>query len=222
MSLTAILPVPVCFADRPDAVFTPVAGQAPLVRAVRTLESSAQVLVAAAAPLADAVRETLDSQSFSRVRVVVAAPRGERAECVAAALRVVDGPYVLVHDLEWPVFGADTAHRIAEALRGGAVAVVPAQPVTDSVKAVDEQGRLLATVDRAQLRTVQYPRGFDVTVLSALSARAGSGSFDEFEVALSEGVAVTLIDGDPAALHVELPRDGRYLAAVIASQQDDR
>ncbi|MGZ8802668.1 MAG: IspD/TarI family cytidylyltransferase [Mycobacterium sp.] len=221
MSVTAILPVPIRFAERRDAVFASVAGLSPLVRVIRAFERSGDVIVAVAEPLADAVREALVGQSFSAVRVVVAESPGERAQCVAAGLRAVtDGGHVMVHDIEWPIVGTDTLHRIVATLDEGAVAVMPARPVTDSVKAVGKDGVLTATLERSQLRTVQYPRGFDSEVLAQLVQRAETGPFDELEVALSAGTPVTLIEGDDEALNVELPRDADYLAALIAGRQD--
>jgi 2-C-methyl-D-erythritol 4-phosphate cytidylyltransferase len=222
--VTAILPLPVRFADCPDAVLTPVAGQSPLVRVVGGLAPTADVVVAAAEPLVEAVRETLDGQGFSSVRVVSAGESGGRAECLAAGLAARDRSlaHVLVHDIEWPVFSPDSPERVLAALRSGAVVAVPVAPVTDSVKAVDERGTLLSTVDRAQLRTLQYPRGFDAGLLAELVSRGTCGAFDELEAAMSRGVAVTAVDGDADALSAELPRDARYLAAVIGSRRDSR
>lgn len=221
MTVTAILPVPVRFTRRREAVFAAVAGTSPLDRAVRALEVTGDVVIAVAGPLADQVREALAGQSFSRVRVVVSEPPGERVHCVAAGLAIVaDTSHVVVHDIEWPTAGTGVVDRVAAALREGAVAVMPSCPVTDSVKSVDPDGALTATLDRSQLRTVQYPRGFAADVLAQLVGLHRSGPFDELEAALSAGVPVSLIDGDAEALRVELPRDTDYLAALITTRRD--
>ncbi len=114
------------------------------------------------------------------------------------------------------MFDPAGARRVASALRAGAAAVLPNRPVTDSIKAVDGRGIVTATLDRAELCAVQYPRGFRADVLTALMNRAEPGSFDELRAALSAGLAVELIEGDAAAFSVVLPRDADYLAAVIA------
>ena len=220
MAVTAVLPVPIGFAGRREAVFASVAGVSPLVRVVRVLEQRCDVVVASAAPLAAAVREALAGQNFSRVPVVVSVPSGERVQCVAAGLRgLAEGGEVLVHDIGWPIVGAGTLGRVIASLRDGAVAVMPASPVTDSVKAVGIGGVLAATLDRSQLRTVQYPRGFAVDVLANLVKRSGSGTFDELEAALSTGTPLTFIEGDDDALSVDLPRDADYLAALILGRE---
>lgn len=220
MSVTAILPVPVGFVERRDAVFAPVAGESPLFRVVRALQVRCDVIVATAGVLADDVREALVGQEFSKVRVVVSASNGERAQCVTAGLSGLsyDDP-VIVHDIEWPLVGAGALDRIIATLRDGAVAVMPAGQVTDSVKAVDADGLVTATLDRSQLRVVQYPRGYAADVLATLVTRSGSGSFDELETALSAGTPLTLIEGDDEALCVELPCEAGYLAALIEARQ---
>lgn len=219
MTVTAILPLPVGFAERRKAVFAPVAGMSPLVRVVKTLQQRCEVVVATADALTGAVRETLAEQSISGVRVVEAAPTGERSQCVLAGLRGLSGgDHVMVHDIAWPIVGVGTLDRIIATLRGGAAAVMPAGPVTDSVKMTDEDG-LITTVDRSRLRSVQYPRGFTAEMLALLVKRGGSGGFDELETALSEGVPLTLIEGDDESLRVELPYDAGYLAVLIETRQ---
>ncbi|MCH9668638.1 MAG: 2-C-methyl-D-erythritol 4-phosphate cytidylyltransferase [Actinomycetia bacterium] len=221
MAVTAILPVPVGFAERRDAVFGSVAGMSPLVRIVRALETRCDVVIATTGALADDVREDLVGQGVSRVRVVVSELPGERAQCVAAGLRqIAGGGHVLVHDIQWPILGGDTLDRIVAALRGGAVAVMLASPVTDSVKAVAAGGWLTSTLDRSQLCTVQYPRGFEAEALALLVKQDGTGRFDELESVLAHGTPLTLIAGDTEAVSVELPRDADYLAALIEGRQD--
>ncbi|PRC47091.1 4-diphosphocytidyl-2C-methyl-D-erythritol kinase, partial [Mycobacterium sp. ITM-2017-0098] len=183
MSVTAILPVPQCFISRRDAVFAPVAGQSPLVRIVRTLQSAGDVVVCAAEPLIDDMRTVLAAQNLSSVRVETAAAPGGRAQCIAAGLQALadrpKGP-VLLHDIAWPLVAPALLVRVVAALRDGAGAVLPTCPVTDSIKAVDTGGAVTATVDRAPLRTVQYPRGFDAAVLARLISGAPE-AFDEME-----------------------------------------
>lgn len=178
-------------------------------------------MVATAAVLADTVRETLAGQDLSRVRVVVAGSTGERARCVEAGLQGLDDhTAVVVHDIVWPILGAGLLDRVVAALHQGAVAVMPATPVTDSVKTIDAAGVLTATVDREQLRTVQYPRGFDAATLAVLLKHSGSEPFDELEAVLSSGTPLTIVEGDDEAVSVELPRDTDYLAALIEGRHD--
>jgi 2-C-methyl-D-erythritol 4-phosphate cytidylyltransferase len=96
---------------------------------------------------------------------------------------------------------------------------MPALPLTDSVKAIDANGSVTATIDRSTLQTVQYPRGFTTRQLSELLACRSSDYFDELEESLAAGVSITVVEGDPDAFVVELPRDAALVEAIIASRQ---
>ena len=219
---TAIVPVPAQLADRTDTVLTPIAGESALIRVVRALVEVATVVVATAPMLAEAVRELLDAQGFSRVAVVAAAAPGDAAGCVAAALdhaAVAGG--VLVHDVGWPLVDPEVVHRLVAALGDGAQWVAPARPVTDSIKAVDDDGVIVATLDRAELEVVQYPRGVAADVLRRAVSGVEADRFDDLDAVLSAHATLTLVTGDPHAFGVELPRDADYLAAVMASRQPD-
>lgn len=217
--MTAILPVPTTLVSRREAVFSPVAGQSSLARIVRSLAPVADVIVAAAAPLLDEVKKSLAQQGLSATRVCVADDPGARRDCISAALRVPGvADQVLLHDIAWPLVSPATLDRVVAALRAGSVAALPVCPVTDSIKAVNSNGAVTATVERTPLRTVQCPRGFDAAVLTRLITH-GPG-IDELDAVLTSGVSVTSVDGDTDTMAVELPRDASYLAAVIECRSD--
>jgi 2-C-methyl-D-erythritol 4-phosphate cytidylyltransferase len=81
---------------------------------------------------------------------------------------------------------------------------------------VNAQGTVVGTLDRSTLRAVQYPRGFTVDKLFELLTERTSEDFDELDESLRTGTAITVVDGDPDAFVVELPRDTVYLEALIA------
>ena len=92
---------------------------------------------------------------------------------------------VLVHDVARPFVPVDVVHRVLARLADGADAVVPARPVTDTIKQVDEEGAVVATLDRSGLRAVQTPQGFRRAVLEAAHA-AGAGRSLTDDAALVE------------------------------------
>lgn len=217
MNPTAIVPVPVGYADRGDAALASVAGRSAIGRIADALRPVADVVLAVAPTMAHAVLEAVATQHIPDVRVVTAEAPGWRVQCLDAGLADSGGGLVLVADLAWTVFGPDLLSRVQGALAGGAVAVVPTTAVTDSVKRVDVRGCVTDTVDRSRLRTMQYPRGFDATALKALTAGAAE-PFDEVIAAVHAGLRVTQVDGDDAARRVELPVDGAYLTAVLQAR----
>src|SRR5699024_482311 len=66
-----------------------------------------------------------------------------------------------------------------ETVRAGAGAVVPALPVVDTVKEVDDDGVVIGTPDRSALRAVQTPQGFDPALLLAAYDAAGDVATDD-------------------------------------------
>lgn len=213
--LAAILPLPDTFADNADAVFSPLAGEAPVVRAARTMRGAA--VIAVAEPLIGAVRKTLAAHGLSAVSVTVAEGLGSRAHCLEAGLRYLKAQprHVVVHDIRRPLAPASLRDRVIGALQSGSPVVMPVFAVTDSVKAVDASGSVTGTLDRSTLRAVQYPRGFSADHLARLLAGCTTGDFDELDESLRTATPIAFIDGDSDAFVVELPRDAAFVEAII-------
>ena len=92
VDLAAILPLSEASAD---SAFTPLAGEAPVVRVARTMRGTA--VVAAAESLVLRVSETLAAQGLSDIAVVAADRRGSRAHCLAAGLQHFSDPVSYTH-----------------------------------------------------------------------------------------------------------------------------
>ena len=109
--------------------------------------------------------------------------------------------------------------RVARAVLDGNQAVVPVVPVADTIKVVDGE-RVTATPDRASLRAVQTPQGFDLKVLRAaneayLAAQdAGFTATDDASLAEWHGVDVVTVQGDPMAFKITTPIDMRLAASI--------
>ena len=106
---------------------------------------------------------------------------------------------VLIHDAARPFA---TPALLARALAAGAQrrSAVPGVPVVDTIKAVDADGRVLATPQRAGLRAVQTPQvfAFDL-ILNAHRAATAAGVedlTDDAAVAEWAGHATYIYDGD--------------------------
>jgi 2-C-methyl-D-erythritol 4-phosphate cytidylyltransferase len=94
------------------------------------------------------------------------------------------------------------------ALQSGHAAVVPALPVSDTIKAVDVNGVVLGTPERAGLRAVQTPQGFQTELLRRAYERAGTGGFtDDASVVEMTGTQVQVVEGDPLAFKITTPTD---------------
>lgn len=208
------------------ASLQPLAGRSPLARVVDDcLEAVADrtaFVVAVGEPLADEVRAALARDALDAVCVEVVGGSASREQCLVAALeRVVAEPvsatHVLVYDVRQPLTPSDLSKRVVEGLTRGASVVLPVQPVTDSVKVVDDRGVVTASLDRSTLQTVQYPRGFAAEHLGRL-LEDSVGEFDEAVEAIRSTVPIDTVDGDGEAVAVDLPHDRPFLEAVIAAR----
>lgn len=153
---------------------------------------------------------------------LIVAGGADRTESVRLALAAVgDADYVLVHDAARALTPPTLVARVVQALEEGHGAVVPALPVADTIKAVDANGAVLGTPERAGLRAVQTPQGFRTEVLRRAYARAGDGSSgqgftDDASMVEQMGGQVQVVEGDPLAFKITTPLDLVLAEAILA------
>lgn len=125
-----------------------------------------------------------------------------------------DCGHVLVHDSARPFASAELVRRVLAALADGALAVVPGLKVTDTIKRVDKNGKVLETPDRSGLRAVQTPQGFCLEALRKAHARAQDEGWDVTDDAgLMEraGESVLVVQGEEANVKITHPADLQLL-----------
>ena len=192
------------------------AGEPLLVHAIRRLRACPSVgpVVVAAPPTDVAAVVAL----LSPYDVAVVPGGRERQDSVAAGLAALpaDVDLVLVHDAARALVPVAVVEAVVAALRGGAQAVVPVLPVADTVKRVDVDGVVLATVPRTDLRVAQTPQGFVRTILEAAHRAAPVGMTDDAGLVEATGVTVTTVPGSEDAFKVTRPFDLLVAQAVLA------
>jgi len=129
------------------------------------------------------------------------------------------GPLALI--VARPLVGAATIDRVVTAVRAGR-SVVAALPVVDTLKDVDADGRIVATVSRETLWRAQTPQGFprQVIVNAHRRARAERVSATD-DAALLErlGIPVHVVRGSERALKVTEPGDFARVDALLANDE---
>lgn len=125
---------------------------------------------------------------------------------------------VLIHDGVRPLVAPALIDRVLDGLERH-VAVVPALPVTDTLKRV-EQGLIRKTVARAGLYRAQTPQGFAYrAILEAHRRAVGTMLTDDAAVAEDAGLEVAIVPGDEANLKIteadDLVRAGRLLDGTL-------
>lgn len=205
-----------------------------LIHAVRAMARSRAVsLVVVVAPSDGAaeVRHLLDEHPLPERTEVLVVPGGDtRQESVRAGLAALppDVTSVLIHDAARPLVPVDTVDAVVEAVRDGAPAVVPALPLADTVKEVEpaagpgEPEPVVATPERARLRAVQTPQGFDLaTLVKAHETIAvnGEGATDDAAMVERLGTTVMVVPGHEEAFKVTRPLDLVLAEAVLARRR---
>ena len=133
-----------------------------------------------------------------------------RADSVRSGLAAAKGQLVAIHDAARPFASAEiiTAALQAAAESGAAA---PAVPVKDTIKVADQDGKVVATPDRAMLYAVQTPQCFDralyLQALEAVSGEKASLVTDDCSLFELAGLPVTLTAGDYANLKITTKED---------------
>ncbi len=136
----------------------------------------------------------------------------ERMDSVGNGLQALQGSgveLVMVHDAVRPCFPLDA---VAEALQlaasdGAAILAIPAR---DTVKLVDESGRITETPDRRNVWLAQTPQVFRIEVLlNAYKKAADTGFVATDDASLVEHAAhpVRVVEGSQDNIKITYPAD---------------
>lgn len=165
----------------------------------------------------------LDSHGLPETRDIRVVAGGEsRQESVRLGLAALpdEVDVVLVHDAARPLVPVDLVDAVAAAVRDGAPAVVPGLPLADTVKQIDPAtDAVTGTPDRALLRAVQTPQGFDRATLVRAHATITSEVTDDAGMVERLGVQVVVVPGHEEAFKVTRPLDLVLAEAVLARRR---
>lgn len=191
--------------------FLPLEGRPVLMHAIDALRRAlpgAHCRVVLSRDMADYWMSLCRAHGFDSPRVVTG---GEtRWHSVHNALSAIDAAtrYVLVHDGARPLPSPEMIRHVAEALRSGRAAAIPAIAPVDSLRLLNADGHSTA-LDRSRVRAVQTPQGFEVsTLLQAYRQPWRSEFTDDASVVEAAGVTdIVLTEGSPTNLKITRPLD---------------
>ncbi len=139
-----------------------------------------------------------------------------RQDSVAAGLRAVpDAAWYLVHDGARPLVTPALAARVLDAAAGADGAAIPVVSVVDTIKRVDAAGRVVATLDRSELRAVQTPQAFRGDLLRRVHLEHDGDVTDDAAMLERLGVTVVTVEGDPENLKLTTPADFAMARAIF-------
>jgi 2-C-methyl-D-erythritol 4-phosphate cytidylyltransferase len=164
--------------------------------------------------------------------VVVAAPEGydggpdfvqggdSRSASVRNALAAApEATVAVVHDAARPLITRDLVERCLAALGPGIDGAIAAAPMSDTVKEAAADGRVLRTLDRSALWSIQTPQVFRADVLRRAlerDAAALAAATDDASLVEEMGGTVRVVEAPPENIKVTRESDLRIVEALLA------
>lgn len=128
--------------------------------------------------------------------VIGAATRQASGFCGLKALEKLAPGIVLIHDGVRPFVAAETISDVINSTEPG-ICTLPAHPVSDTLKHVDEQGFIDGTVSRDSLFSAQTPQGFVYEEILAAHRQADGDEDTEYtddaQIAEAVGLKVRIV-----------------------------
>jgi 2-C-methyl-D-erythritol 4-phosphate cytidylyltransferase len=186
-------------------------------------------VVCAGRPLIDWSLDVLGSVCD---RVVAAVPAGHESEpdfvrggdsrsaSVRNALAAApEATVAVVHDAARPLVTRELVERCIEAVGPGLDGAIAAVPMTDTVKEVATDGRVLRTLDRSALWAIQTPQVFKADILRRAlerDAAALAAATDDAWLVDDAGGVITVVESYPENIKVTRESDLRIVEALLA------
>ena len=147
-----------------------------------------------------------------------------RAESALAGVSAVKGSarLIAIHDGARPLVTPEVIERCVYAARDN-MAAVPVISSTDTLKAVDDKGFVVATVDRAHTVRVQTPQVFDADLIKGALTKAasdGQAITDDCSAIERMGVKAITVQGDVNNIKLTTPDDMLLATAVLKDRGD--
>lgn len=204
-----------------DKTLVELAGMPLIARTVDVFESCGAV---GAVVLVVSLDDLNDVTEMSRQRqwkkIVHVRPGGvRRQDSVRIGLKALpECEWVVVHDGARPLVTSKTIEDglLTAKATGAAIAAVP---VTDTIKVVADDSRVVETLDRRTLASTQTPQVFRYDLLHAAHEATTADFTDDASMLEACGVAVKVFVGDRSNIKVTTPEDLVFAAALLAARE---
>jgi 2-C-methyl-D-erythritol 4-phosphate cytidylyltransferase len=211
--------------SQPNKALLPIGGEPAIVHSIRAAAAASHVswivVVTRDDLIPDIAALCSDLALDTPISIVVGGTsRTESVLCGVAKASALGAELVAVHDAARPLVRSRHFNEVFAAAEETGAAIVAA-PVVDTLKRVDADGIIQATVDRSGLWAAQTPQAFRTAELLDALARAQEMNLtatDEAGLYEAMGKPVSIVRSDASNLKLTFPED-HALASLLFSQR---
>jgi 2-C-methyl-D-erythritol 4-phosphate cytidylyltransferase len=157
-------------------------------------------------PTNDSIKNELkDILKDNRIKLIQGG--NTRQQSVYNALEKVSNDYVVIHDGARPLISKNTISQVLESvIDNGAVSVMT--KTTDTIKEVDENGKIIRTIDRTKLYNTQTPQAFETKIIKTAHRELKDGNFTDDSSMLEKlGIPVSVVIGSYTNIKITTKSD---------------
>lgn len=182
-----------------------------------------EIIVVTKTDKIEEVAKLCDNSGLSKVKMVISggATRMESALAGVSAVRK-GAELIAIHDGARPLVTQDVINRTIYAAQKY-MSAVPAVPSTDTLKIVDADGVITATVDRESTYRVQTPQVFEADLIKGALTKAAMDDLpitDDCSAMDRMGVKTHIVEGDYNNIKITTPGDLVIAEAIIRDRGD--
>ena len=166
--------------------------------------------------------EIVERYSLSKiVKVIVGGQM--RQDSVRKGIEAIENScrWILIHDGVRPLVTEGLIAKVINAAKEFR-AVITGLPVKDTVKEVDERGRVAKSLDRRHVWAIQTPHVFrceDIHLAHQEALKHGwVGATDDAHLVEKLGIPIEVIEGDETNIKVTTPKDLEFARLLISTQ----
>ena len=143
--------------------------------------------------------------NYQNVKIIIGG--NTRQASVYNGLQIVTGDYVLIHDGARPMITPEIIKNVMnEVVIKKAISVMT--KTVDTIKEVDENGKIIRTIDRSKLYNTQTPQAFETSLIKDVHEKLKGQTYtDDAGMVEAMGIEVYMVNGDYKNIKVTTKSD---------------
>ena len=143
--------------------------------------------------------------NYQNVKIIIGG--NTRQASVYNGLQIVTGDYVLIHDGARPMITPEIIKNVMnEVTIKKAISVMT--KTVDTIKEVDENGKIIRTIDRSKLYNTQTPQAFETSLIKDVHEKLKGQTYtDDAGMVEAMGIEVYMVNGDYKNIKVTTKSD---------------